>query len=114
MALMIPEVDSFVRRTVRSYCSAISMHSGKGSIPRAMMKAGISWRNRASKRARRSSLEMPSAGTLDGFDAAAAAEQLDTVLAQRERYAAVLEKNVSALEQRERENLSFLELLPDF
>ena len=61
-----------------------------------------------------SSLEMPSAGTLDGFDAAAAAEQLDTVLAQRERYAAVLEKNVSALEQRERENLSFLELLPDF
>ena len=38
--LVNTEVVSWVRRTVRSYFSAISMHSGNGSMPRVMMSPG--------------------------------------------------------------------------
>lgn len=54
------------------------------------------------------SLEMPAAGTLDGFDADEALARLDDVMAHREAYAAVLERTAGALEEKARENDRYL------
>lgn len=54
------------------------------------------------------SLEMPAAGTLDGFDARRAMDALDEMLAHRADYAAVLERTVGALEEKAKENDRYL------
>ena len=54
------------------------------------------------------SLEMPAAGTLDGFDARCAMDALDEMLAHRADYAAVLERTVGTLEEKAKENDRYL------
>ena len=49
------EVSSLLRRMVRLCLTAISMSSGKGSRPRVITRAGMSWARKASKHLRRSS-----------------------------------------------------------